>query len=53
MTRHLLDIGERNRDKEAGFGLIGQHRDNMDLRKHLAYLTRRVFAFSVGFMPEP
>jgi hypothetical protein len=31
MTRHLLDIGERNRNKEAGF------------RKHLTYLTLKGF----------
>jgi DNA-binding MarR family transcriptional regulator len=39
MTRNLLDIGERNRQREAGFGLIEQERDLFDLRKHNARVT--------------
>jgi hypothetical protein len=39
MTRHLLDIGERNRHKEEGFGLVVQKADVMDLRKHRAFLS--------------
>jgi len=39
MTRHLLEIGERSRDREEGMGLIEQHRDKWDLRKRLACLT--------------
>jgi DNA-binding MarR family transcriptional regulator len=39
MTRHLLDIGERSRDREEGLGLIEQHRDAWDLRKRRAFLT--------------
>ena len=39
MTRHLLDIGDRNRNKEAGFGLITQERDLHDLRRHHARVT--------------
>jgi hypothetical protein len=39
MTRHLLDIGERNRAREEGFGLITQHRDKEDLRRHHAKIT--------------
>lgn len=36
MTRNLLDIGERNRQREEGYGLITQERDLFDLRKHNA-----------------
>lgn len=39
MTRNLLDIGDRNRHKEAGMGLISQDRDLFDLRKHNARVT--------------
>lgn len=39
MTRNLLDIGERNRQREEGYGLITQERDLMDLRKHNARVT--------------
>jgi DNA-binding MarR family transcriptional regulator len=39
MSRHLLDIGERNRNKEEGFGLVTQRADPMELRKHQMMLT--------------
>lgn len=39
MTRHLLDIGERNRNKEEGFGLVIMKPDVLDLRKHRAFLS--------------
>lgn len=39
MTRHLLDIGERNRAREEGFGWISQERDKHDLRRHTAKVT--------------
>jgi len=39
MTRHLLDLGERNRLKEPGLGWIVQERDLFDLRKHRARFT--------------
>lgn len=39
MTRHLLDIGDRNRSGEEGFGLVTQERDRKDLRKHHAKVT--------------
>lgn len=45
MTRNLLDIGERNRQREAGYGLITQERDLFDLRKHNARITTRGKAF--------
>lgn len=39
MTRNLLDLGEMNRQREQGLGLIVQERDAFDLRKHRARLT--------------
>jgi DNA-binding MarR family transcriptional regulator len=39
MSRHLLDIGDRNRNKTEGFGLITQRPDPMHLSKHQALLT--------------
>jgi DNA-binding MarR family transcriptional regulator len=39
MTRNLLDIGDRNRQREAGLGLITAERDLFDLRKHNAKVT--------------
>lgn len=39
MTRHLLDLGHRNRHKEPGLGWIVQERDLFDLRKHRARFT--------------
>lgn len=39
MTRHLLDIGDRNRAREEGFGLVTSERDPHDLRRHYARLT--------------
>jgi DNA-binding MarR family transcriptional regulator len=39
MTRHLLDIGDRNRQREEGFGLVVQERDRHDLRRHNARIT--------------
>jgi len=39
MSRHLLDIGERNRHMEEGFGLVTQRPDPMELRKHQMMLT--------------
>lgn len=39
MTRHLLDIGDRNRQREDGYGLVTQERDLQDLRRHNARVT--------------
>lgn len=39
MTRHLLDIGDRNRTGQEGFGLVTQERDRTDLRRHHARIT--------------
>jgi hypothetical protein len=39
MTRHLLDIGDRNRAREEGFGLVTQERDKYDLRRTHSRVT--------------
>jgi DNA-binding MarR family transcriptional regulator len=39
MSRHLLDIGERNRHMEDGFGLVTYRSNPMELRKHEYMLT--------------
>jgi DNA-binding MarR family transcriptional regulator len=39
MTRHLSDLGDRNRHKKEGFELVEQKVDLMDRRIHRAYLT--------------
>jgi DNA-binding MarR family transcriptional regulator len=41
MSRHLLDIGVRNRHFEEGFGLVEYRPDPMNLRAHQYYLTAR------------
>lgn len=39
MSRHLLDIGERNRSMTDGFGLVTYRSNPMELRKHEYTLT--------------
>lgn len=39
MSRHLLDIGPRNRLMQEGYGLIQYRADPLELRKHQYYLT--------------
>ncbi|MHB8392432.1 MAG: hypothetical protein ACYDBH_23100 [Acidobacteriaceae bacterium] len=39
MSRHLLDIGERNRNMTAGFGLVTYRSNPLELRKHEYMLT--------------
>lgn len=39
MSRHLLDIGERSRYMEEGFGLVTYRQNPMELRKHEVFLT--------------
>lgn len=46
MTRNLLDIGDRNRQREEGFGLVTQERDLFDLRKHNARVTPKGKTFA-------
>ena len=39
MSRHLLDIGERNRHMEPGFGLVTKRANPMNLRQQEVSLT--------------
>ena len=39
MSRHILDIGERNRDREPGFGLVITKQNVMNLREHTVHLS--------------
>lgn len=39
MTRHILDIGDRDRHRSAGFGLVTMVRDTFDLRRGHAKVT--------------
>ena len=39
MTRNLLDLGERNRRREPGYGLVMQRMDPLDMRRHQTFLT--------------
>jgi len=41
MSRHLLDIGQRNRHMEEGFGLVTYRANPMELRRHEYTLTDR------------
>jgi DNA-binding MarR family transcriptional regulator len=41
MSRHLLDLGERNRQKQPGFCLIEQRPDAQDLRRNVYTLTKK------------
>jgi DNA-binding MarR family transcriptional regulator len=39
MSRHLKEIGERTRSKQEGLGLVRQHTDINDMRRHLVNVT--------------
>ena len=39
MSRHLLDIGDRNRHMELGFGLVTYRANPLNLRQHEYMLT--------------
>jgi hypothetical protein len=39
MSRHLLDLGDRNRYMEDGMGLVTMKPDRMDMRRHQVILT--------------
>lgn len=41
MSRHLLDIGDRNRSMTEGFGLVTYRANPMELRKHEYTLTEK------------
>jgi hypothetical protein len=42
MSRHLLDIGDRNRHMKEGFGLVTQRQDPLNLSRHQQMLTAKV-----------
>lgn len=39
MSRHLLDIGDRNRHMDEGFGLVSSRPNPLNMRKSEIYLT--------------
>ena len=39
MSRHLQDIGDRDRNKEPGFGLVTSRANPMNLREKEVFLT--------------
>jgi DNA-binding MarR family transcriptional regulator len=41
MTRHLLDLGERDRRGGEGMGLIDQRRDRQDLRVNRSFVSEK------------
>lgn len=41
LSRHLLDLGKRNRNKQPGLNLIKSEKDPMELRKNVYTLTPR------------
>jgi DNA-binding MarR family transcriptional regulator len=45
-SRHLLDIGDRDRYMEPGFGLVTQKLDPMELRKKRVTLTAKGVALA-------
>ena len=52
MSRHLLDVGERDRHFEAGLGLV-ESRDNiMNRRERLYYLTHKGRALLASLLPK-
>jgi DNA-binding MarR family transcriptional regulator len=38
-SRHLADLGDRNRKKESGYKLVHREQDAMELRKNIYTLT--------------
>ncbi|SHI04677.1 DNA-binding transcriptional regulator, MarR family [Bradyrhizobium erythrophlei] len=45
MTRHLLDLGDRDRHGEDGLGFIQQVRDRKDMRINRAWITHKGASF--------
>ena len=41
MTRHLMDLGSRDRYGDDGLGLIEQVRDRKDMRVNRAWVTQK------------
>ena len=50
VSRHLLDLGERNRKKEPGYGLVDSRQNPMELRRNIYTLTTkgRLLAASIA-----
>jgi hypothetical protein len=48
MTRHLLDLGDRDRHGEDGLGYIQQVRDRKDMRINRAWITQKGASFLDG-----
>lgn len=46
MTRHLLDLGDRDRHGDDGLGYISQVRDRKDMRINRAWITQKGAAFA-------
>jgi DNA-binding MarR family transcriptional regulator len=46
MSRHILDLGERNRRMEPGFGLVQATPAPMELRRHIVTLTPKGHRFA-------
>jgi DNA-binding MarR family transcriptional regulator len=45
LTRHLQDLGDRNRHGEDGLGYLQQVRDRQDMRVNRAWITQKGAAF--------
>jgi hypothetical protein len=41
MTRHLLDLGERDRRGGEGMKIIDQHRDKKDFRVNRSFINEK------------
>jgi DNA-binding MarR family transcriptional regulator len=41
MTRHLLDLGERDRRGEEGMNIVEQRRDKQDLRVNRSFINEK------------
>ena len=50
MSRHLLDIGDRNRHMEEGFKLVTQRQDPLNLSKHQQMLTDKGRAIALNIV---
>jgi hypothetical protein len=47
MSRHLLDIGDRDRNGNEGFGLVEQRVGLEDRRAHDVYLSTKARALPI------
>jgi DNA-binding MarR family transcriptional regulator len=49
MSRHLLDIGDRSRTHEPGYGLVTSRPNPTELRRHEIFLTPKGRALAMRF----